>query len=188
MSIFEYFSPRSARKKISWQKKFSSLCDSPVEDLAERDLDDEHPALLFHHYWTTLPRRDGLPLRRAFKPAEIPAALPWILAFDAQQGPQALGFQVRLHGTKAVDMTHGDFTGCMLEEFVTGDCLESRRRMLSSALEQKRAVYGMVKISSHCEYITNARMGVFPFVREAPGQWQVFVVVAQDNVDLRRLM
>lgn len=171
---------------FSWKRGFSNLCSAPVAEIAHDRLDLAHPALRFHRYWIALPRQDGLPDRKDFQPAEIPGVLPWIMAFDAVPASHGTDYILRLHGTKAAEMTYGDYTGQPLEAFTAQECLDSRRHMLTTALAEKRVYYGFAKIDTKCEYRTDARLGAFPF-RSGEGH-QVFVVVAPDNIDLRNLM
>ncbi len=183
---------------FDWGSRYGSLCLSPVEPISESLLDPDHPARLFHSFWLELPH-DPLPTRRALDPRRFPALLKWFMILEKETLPSGPGenpagengrtdYRVRLHGTAAAKLMHGDLTGKRLSQFCQGECLRSRLAAMQTALRETRAVFGRAAVVAEGKATVEVSLGMFPFAGRQAGRPQILVVAAPTDRPLREHM
>ncbi len=161
------------------------LGDSPLRPCAKADLDRDHPAVLFDQYWRSL-AEDGLPSRGDLDPAVIARLLKWIMILEQGGDPEGRTFTVRLHGTAEVAFTRGDMTGRELSEFVADDAYRTRLEMMKEAILSGRPKFGTTVVRGEGFVDVPVCLGMFPFRAGPQGGYQVIVVAAPAERELRR--
>jgi len=164
---------------------FPSICNAPLSHLGMDDLDEKHPAILFHEYWMRL-GNGQVPEKVKFRPADVPSILKWLMIFRAEPTDAGYSYFVHLQGTSARDMTSGLLEGKFLEEFTFGDCLTSRQTAMDSILEHGTPGFGRVELNEGSEFSSNVTVGMFPLITEI-GEHFIFSVVAPETLSLRAL-
>lgn len=169
-----------------WTTRFSSLCQGVLEEFSIGDMDPTHPAVEFYEYWQSL-AAVGVPDRSDFRPDRVRRLLKWIMLLDAPEG-EGRDFKVRLHGTAAVSMMHGNLTGSELNEFCVGDSYESRKRGMQKVIATGKPLFGRTSVHSQEALEVGITLGMFPFMDRAHGRHQVIVVGAPVKTEFRRML
>lgn len=94
-----------------------------------------------YQYWRSLKRTDGVPLKQAFNPIDLPGSVwPRIFMLDILDGPE--NYRVRLLGTYLVDAYSRDLTGHRLvESEMPGITASATWRMLPALVAKREAQY-----------------------------------------------
>lgn len=166
-----------------WQRMFSSLCDAPLHAVSVNEIDDRHPIKDFLHYWHDLGQGHA-PQPEQFNPGEIKALLRWLMVFDSIKDDDTQRFKLRLHGTAAVEIAHGDYTGMYLEEFTAKACFLTRYRFMVQTLARKTPGFGRADLGSQSEYACTVDVGMFPFMNDLTEK--LVVVCAPTDPERRR--
>lgn len=169
----------------SWKSCHGSLCDSPITLCEISDILPDHPIHAFDAHWRALAGK-GMPERAEFDPARVRALLKWLMVLEEGGTPEEQTFTVRLHGTAAAAITHGDLTGSELAEFTAGECYTSRLAGFRRAIAQESPLFGRTVIKGINRPGVAVSIGMFPF-RAADGQrHHIVVLAAPDSENLRR--
>lgn len=178
----------NASRHSDWTDRFSSLCQGVLEEVPLDSFDKKHPAADFERYWRTL-ATDGVPDRQAFRPDHIRGLLKWIMLLDAPgNNTDNADFKVRLHGTAAVAMMHGNLTNSELNEFCEGESYTSRRRGMQKVLSTGAPLFGRTSVRSRESLAVEIMVGMFPFVDSTHDRHQIIVVGAPECPELRRML
>ena len=161
------------------------LGDSPIRPCRRADLAKDHPAILFDQYWRTLAEK-GLPSRSDLDPTVIARLLKWIMILEQGGEPEGPTFTVRLHGTAEVAFTRGDMTGRELSEFVTNDAYRTRLEMMQEVILSGQPKFGTTVVRGEGFVDVPVSFGMFPFRAGPEGGYQVIVVAAPDERNLRK--
>lgn len=168
-----------------WRSCHGSLCDSPVTPCELADIVAGHPIHEFEAYWRSL-AGDGMPSRADFNPARIRPLLKWLMVLEEGGTPDNQTFTVRLHGTAAAGLTHGDLTGSELAAFTAGECYTTRIAGFRRAIAHEAPLFGRTEIKGIGRPGVEVSSGMFPF-RAADGvRHHIFVLVAPNSDSLRR--
>lgn len=171
----------------TWKSCHGSLCDSPVTPCALSDIPAGHPVPEFEAYWHRL-AGGAMPARADFNPAQIRTLLKWLMVLEEGGTPTEPTFTVRLHGTAAAVITHGDLTGSELAEFTAGDCYTTRLAAMRSAIAQAGPRFGRIMIRGIGGPAAEVSSGMFPFRAADADRHHIVVVVAPDSESLRRAL
>lgn len=171
-----------------WAGQFSSLCQGVLVEIPLDALDDRHPAAVFKKYWQTLATH-GVPDRQAFHPDHIRSVLKWIMLLDAPgDNTESRDFKVRLHGTAAAAMMHGNLTGSELNQFCNGESYTSRRRGMQKVIATGAPLFGKTSVRSQEALAVDILVGMFPFSDRSHDRHQIIVVGAPERQEFRRLL
>ncbi len=177
----------SVRPTSDWTSCFGSLCDSPVEPISRDDIDAGHPVIAFDAHWRTL-AAEGTPLRSALYPPDIPHLLKWLMILQAGEHAGRPTFHVRLEGTAASALSHGDLTGRELAEFTTGESYRSRLAALQEVIAKGEPRFGRAVLREEGRAGVRTSVGMFPFRTSLEAGHQVVVVAAPDELELRQML
>ncbi len=170
-----------------WESCFGALCGSPVELVSREDIDVGSPVITFDSHWRSL-AAGGIPLRSELRPTDIPHLLKWLMILEAGEHAGQPTFHVRLQGTAASALSHGNLTGHELAEFTAGDSYRSRLDALQKVIASGAPRFGRAVLQAEGHAPVQTSLGMFPFRTSAQGGHQVVVIAAPDEPELRRTL
>ena len=171
---------------MDWARKYSSLCDAPLEAIEKGTRDEDHPAIVFSHYWNDL-NGGTMPLRSAVRPKDIISILKWIMILERKIKNGLDEYFVRLQGTSLVRLTHMSGTGQFLHDFTSGACYSSRLQAIRSVIKAGKPGFGKAIPGEGGEYSIEVGAGSFPFFLGDHGI-QVFMIAAPIKRELRPML
>lgn len=110
--------------------------------------------------WWVANRGEEIPDRSAFEPAQMKAALPYLLISDIEREPFRVRY--RLVGTKVVEATGIDFTGRYLDELVPGDPDEPWMQDYRQSFDTRTPVIGASTVYMKSGASFFYEFGIFP--------------------------
>lgn len=172
---------------FDWRTEYQSICNAPLVAIDPSTLDNDHPAIQFHQYWTSL--ADGkLPNRADFRPQSIPPLLRWLMMFRQVMQDGDDKYFLYLQGDSAAELTDGLHQGKYLDDFTEKECFETRRAVLHDVIERGEPDYANIVVGAKkADFIADISVGAFPFQND-DGVSEVVMVPAPASLQLRRYL
>jgi hypothetical protein len=104
--------------------------------------------------------RGGIPDRACFHPSDFPRILPYLLISDVEHEP--FGIRYRLVGTRVVEATGMNLTGCYLDELDPANEEEPWADDYALAYETRQPVIGTTTVRTRSGLRFVYDFGIFP--------------------------
>ncbi|MCE9649275.1 MAG: PAS domain-containing protein [Parvibaculum sp.] len=153
-------------------------------EITAADIPALHPVARFSAFWHDKKGDDAVPLRADIEPTKIPAILPWLLLLEVVDKDGTEQFRYRLTGTGCREIFGIDYTGKFLGEGLTPEGTEIRRREFLRVTGSGQPIYSWSELPiAERDFMTVYR-GVFPVSRNGERVDQIFLVIAQERLEL----
>ncbi len=167
-----------------WCDTYDSICNTPLVDVLESELDSNHPSVEFLHYWRDL-NGGNTPARTSFNPQHIGSLLKWLMMFRREMHGKDDVYFLYLQGNSAAELTDGLQQGNYLQDFTDDACFNIRREALRSVLKNGQPAFASIIVGEKwSDFTTSVSVGIFPFT-SPKGQPEVVMVPAPSLPEMR---